>query len=341
MKYFFINLILGLFFSIPNWFLRIFFWRKSKFIRDNYLDQQTRIFLKLLDIFGYKLDTDNFSSIERIRSNNARMSLNINKKPTEKMSFNNIFINDDKSVFIREYQPCNIQSDQAILFFHGGGYALGSVETHHNFVASMSLFLGIKVYSLEYGLSPENKFPCALKDAKKAYLMILQKYENKKILLCGDSAGAHLAASLSYDLDQSNIPVPLAQVLIYPMVCPSLNFESMELFKQDFLLTKVSMKWFWDQLRFTEDDNENPRYNLLKQGGKRSSVPRTLIITAGFDPLHDEGSAYANLLENNGGEVLRLHFKDLIHGFVNLTKLRKANSATTKIFETIKKYLTK
>ena len=341
MKYFFINLILGLFFSIPNWFLRIFFWRKSKFIRDNYLDQQTRIFLKLLDIFGYKLDTDNFSSIERIRSNNARMSLNINKKPTEKMSFNNIFINDDKSVFIREYQPCNIQSDQAILFFHGGGYALGSVETHHNFVASMSLFLGIKVYSLEYGLSPENKFPCALKDAKKAYLMILQKYENKKILLCGDSAGAHLAASLSYDLDQSNIPVPLAQVLIYPMVCPSLNFESMELFKQDFLLTKVSMKWFWDQLRFTEDDNENPRYNLLKQGKKRSSVPRTLIITAGFDPLHDEGSAYANLLENNGGEVLRLHFKDLIHGFVNLTKLRKANSATTKIFETIKKYLTK
>ena len=341
MKYFFINLILGLFFSIPNWFLRIFFWRKSKFIRDNYLDQQTRIFLKLLDIFGYKLDTDNFSSIERIRSNNARMSLNINKKPTEKMSFNNIFINDDKSVFIREYQPCNIQSDQAILFFHGGGYALGSVETHHNFVASMSLFLGIKVYSLEYGLSPENKFPCALKDAKKAYLMILQKYENKKILLCGDSAGAHLAASLSYDLDQSNIPVPLAQVLIYPMVCPSLNFESMELFKQDFLLTKVSMKWFWDQLRFTEDDNENPRYNLLKQGEKRSSVPRTLIITAGFDPLHDEGSAYANLLENNGGEVLRLHFKDLIHGFVNLTKLRKANSATTKIFENIKKYLTK
>ena len=341
MKYFFINLILGLFFSIPNWFLRIFFWRKSKFIRDNYLDQQTRIFLKLLDIFGYKLDTDNFSSIERIRSNNARMSLNINKKPTEKMSFNNIFINDDKSVFIREYQPCNIQSDQAILFFHGGGYALGSVETHHNFVASMSLFLGIKVYSLEYGLSPENKFPCALKDAKKAYLMILQKYENKKILLCGDSAGAHLAASLSYDLDQSNIPVPLAQVLIYPMVCPSLNFESMELFKQDFLLTKVSIKWFWDQLRFTEDDNENPRYNLLKQEKKRSSVPRTLIITAGFDPLHDEGSAYATLLENNGGEVLRLHFKDLIHGFVNLTKLRKANSATTKIFETIKKYLTK
>ena len=338
MKYFFINLILGLFFSLPNWFLRLFFWKKSKFIRDNYLDQQTRIFLKLLDIFGYKLDTDNFSSIERIRSNNARMSLNINKKPSEKISFNKIFINKDKSVFMREYKPLNTQSDQALLFFHGGGYALGSVETHHNFVASMSLFLGIKVYSLEYGLSPENKFPNALEDARKAYLVILQEFENKKILLCGDSAGAHLAASLSYDLEQSNIPAPLAQVLIYPMVCPSLNFESMELFKEDFLLTKSSMEWFWDQLRSNEYDNENPRFDLLKQE-EIISVPRTLIITAGFDPLYDEGSAYANLLEKNGGKVMRLHFEDLIHGFVNLTNLRRANSATVEIFENIKKYL--
>ena len=78
---------------------------------------------------------------------------------------------------------------------------------------------------------------------------------------------------------------------------------------------------------------------LLKQE-EIISVPRTLIITAGFDPLYDEGSAYANLLEKKGGKVMRLHFEDLIHGFVNLTNLRKANSATTKIFETIKKYLT-
>ena len=78
----------------------------------------------------------------------------------------------------------------------------------------------------------------------------------------------------------------------------------------------------------------------LKQEKIKSSVPRTLIITAGFDPLHDEGSAYADLLEKNGGKVMRLHFEDLIHGFVNLTNLRKANSATTKIFETIKKHLT-
>ena len=113
----------------------------------------------------------------------------------------------------------------------------------------------------------------------------------------------------------------------------------MELFKEDFLLTKSSMKWFWDQLRSSEYDNDNPRFDLLKQEKIKSSVPRTLIITAGFDPLHDEGSAFANLLEKNGGEVLKLHFDDLIHGFVNLTNLRRANSATVEIFENIKKYL--
>ena len=68
-------------------------------------------------------------------------------------------------------------------------------------------------------------------------------------------------------------------------------------------------------------------------------VTKTLVITAGFDPLHDEGAAYINLLKKNGNEVQRLHFRDLIHGFVNLTNIRKANSATIKIFETMNEYL--
>ena len=83
MKYFFINLALALFFLLPDWFLKIFSRKKTSLIRNNYLDYQTEIFLKLMDIFGYKLDTNNFNNIERIRSNNARMSLNINKKPSK------------------------------------------------------------------------------------------------------------------------------------------------------------------------------------------------------------------------------------------------------------------
>ena len=224
MKYFFINLALALFFLLPDWFLKIFPRKKTSLIRNNYLDYQTEIFLKLMDIFGYKLDTNNFNNIERIRSNNARLSLNINKKPSKKLSLKDIYLNDDKTIFMRKYEPNKINTDKALLFFHGGGYVLGSIETHHNFVASMSIYLGMKIYSLEYSLSPENKFPIALGDAKKAYHRVMQKYDNKEILLCGDSAGAHLAAGLNYALFELNMPSPFAQILIYPMVCPSLNF---------------------------------------------------------------------------------------------------------------------
>ena len=338
MKYFLINIVLRIFFSLPDWFINAFF-KKSAPIKGNYLDQQTNIFLKLMDVFGYKLDTENFSSPERIRSNNARMNLKINKVPSQNFSCKEIYLNEGKTIFMRKYEPDNINTDKSLLYFHGGGYALGSIETHHNFVASMSIYLGMRIYSLEYSLSPENKFPNALEDAKKAYLKIMQEYNNRKILLCGDSAGAHLAAGLSYDLYELNIPSPFAQILIYPMVCPSLKFQSMELYKENFLLTKSSMQWFWNQLRFSEIDNENPKFNLLKQAKTRGLSTKTLIITAGFDPLHDEGIAYADLLEQNGHTVERLHFEELIHGFINLTNIRKADAATVKIFETIKGYI--
>ena len=339
MKYFFINRILGIFFSIPDWVLNLFFREKNPCIRNNYLDQQTKIFLSLMDASGDKLDVENFNSLERIRINNARLSLNINKKPSQKISFNDRSLNEDETIILREYRPLKIQSDKTILFFHGGGYALGSIETHHNFVASMSIYLGVKIHSLEYSLSPENKFPKALEDAKKAYLEIIKNYDNSKIILCGDSAGAHLAASLTYDLCESEIPSPFAQILIYPMICPSLDFESMELYKEDFLLTKSSMVWFWNQLRSSQKDNKDPRFDLLKQDKMNLSVTKTLVVTAGFDPLYDEGVAYIKLLKKNGNEVQRLDFKDLIHGFINLTNIRRANSATIKIFETINEYL--
>ena len=101
MKYFFINIVLTIFFSLPDRFLDTFF-KKSAPIRGNYLDQQTKIFLKLIDVFGYKPNTENFNNLERIRSNNARMSLKINKKPSRNLSCKEIYLNQDKTIFMRE-----------------------------------------------------------------------------------------------------------------------------------------------------------------------------------------------------------------------------------------------
>ncbi len=340
MKYFFINLILKVFFLLPDWFLNIIFFKKPPMLRDIYLDKQTSLFLKLIEIFGYKIDTENFNNDERSKSNQARLSIAINESTPKLYSYQDILIGSKKNLLVREYIPQNIISDKTMLYFHGGGYVIGSIETHHNFVSLISVILGIRVYSLEYRLAPENKFPCALNDAKTTYQWLLEKgISSKKILLCGDSAGAHLTASLTYELEQLNISLPPAQILIYPMVSPSLKFESMELFKENFLLTKASMAWFWSQLRASQDDDKNPKFNLLEQNVTYEEGVKTLLITAGFDPLCDEGKEFGKHLENFGNQVSYLHFENLFHGFVTFTNLRNAKKATMDVIKGIEEFV--
>ena len=108
---------------------------------------------------------------------------------------------------------------------------------------------------------------------------------------------------------------------------------------ENFLLTKASMEWFWEQLRSQADDDINPRFNLLKQDRPNLMGTSTLSITAGFDPLCDEGNKYADLLKESGNEVRKLHFPDLFHGFVNLTNLRTAEKGALTIFDKIRSYL--
>ena len=156
-------------------------------------------------------------------------------------------------------------------------------------------------------------------------------------MLCGDSAGGHLAASLTNHLDGMEKELPYSQILIYPMACPSLEFESMELFKENYLLTKASMDWFWKQLRANQENNQDPRFNLLKQRNKTNFQIKTSVITAGFDPLCDEGKDYAKHLKSQGNEVSQVHYPNLFHGFVTFTKLRAPKNAALGIIEEIKR----
>ncbi len=337
MRYFFINLILLIFFSLPSWFLKTFWSLKQQKIRGQYLDYQAATFLKIIDIFGYKIDTENFSNIERSRANLSRLKIRISENTANKYSVSDHYLKHADDVFIREYTPNNISSDKTMLYFHGGGYVLGSVDTHHNFVSFMALELGVKIYSLEYRLAPENRFPDALDDAHEAYKWLRSNgYGSKQIMLCGDSAGGHLAASLTNHLDAMKNELPYSQVLIYPMTCPSLKFESMELFKENYLLTKAAMDWFWEQLRHNPENNLDPRFDLLRQRNNTDFQIKTSIITAGFDPLCDEGKAYANHLKDQGNEVSEVHYPHLFHGFVTFTRLREAKSATLGIIEEIR-----
>jgi acetyl esterase len=240
---------------------------------------------------------------------------------------------------IREYCPESILTTSPILYFHGGGYVLGSINTHDPWLKFFSAEIGVKIFSLEYRLAPENKFPCALEDSNLALEWLVSKLSlpTQQISLCGDSAGAHLAASLSTYRAVNNLSLPLSQCLIYPMIDPACNSKSQIDFSEGFFLSQKTMIWFWDQLINSKDNIDDPVFNLTRN--PKVHLPKTLIITAGFDPLSDEGEAYARLLHDDGVEVQQIHYPHLIHGFVNMTSLKAAKDAAKDWIKSYKNFL--
>ena len=242
-------------------------------------------------------------------------------------------------LLLREYQPVNLDKKRAVLYFHGGGYVLSSVDTHDDMVSYMSDSVGVKFYSLDYRLSPENKYPDSLDDALEAYAwLIKQGFNPKEISVCGDSAGAHLAASLVHDLSNRDENLPASQFLIYPMCDPSCENESHELFKEGYLLTKKAMHWFWEKFQSNNEDELMNTYNLLLYKGE-AKIPKTIIVTAGFDPLSDEAENYAFLLHESGSSVKQLHYPSLFHGFASMTRLKAAKKAVNDFLSEYKKIL--
>ena len=335
-----IKLFLKIFFSLPIWLLRCITFQKSIIINNQILDFQTQIFLGLqsLQVDGLD-DPGSFDSAQEIREFMLE-GLPLSSKPIMPIKVkDHILSTDFGQLKIREYCSENNASSSPILYFHGGGYVLGGIESHDDALRFFSAEMRANIFSLDYRLAPENKFPSSLQDANFA-LEWLGKELNlpiSDISLCGDSAGAHLAASLSTFRAINNLELPLSQCLIYPMTDPSCNSKSHVDFDSGFFLSQKAMIWFWEQLMYSSENLHDPVFNLSID--PEVSLPKTLIITAGFDPLSDEGEAYARLLDNIGNEVQQVHYPHLIHGFVNMTALKAAKDATKDLLKTYKNFL--
>ena len=324
-----IKLFLKIFFLLPVWLLRCITFQKSTVINNQILDFQTQIFLGLqsLQVDGLN-DPSSFDSAQEIREFMIE-GLPLSSKPTMSIKIkDHVLPTEFGHLKIRQYCPERHTSSSPILYFHGGGYVLGGIESHDAALQFFAAEIGTNIFSLDYRLAPENKFPSSLQDANFA-LEWLGKELNlpiSDISLCGDSAGAHLAASLSTYRAINKFELPLSQCLIYPMTDPLCNSKSQVDFDSGFFLSQKAMIWFWEQLMYSSENLHDPAFNLSID--PEVSLPKTLIITAGFDPLSDEGEAYARLLDNIGNEVQQVHYPHLIHGFVNMTALKAAKDAT-------------
>ena len=335
-----IKLFLKIFFLLPVWLLRCITFQKSTVINNQILDFQTQIFLGLqsLQVDGLD-DPSSFDSAQEIREFMIE-GLPLSSKPNMPIKIkDHVLPTEFGHLKIRQYCPERPTSNSPILYFHGGGYVLGGIESHDAALQFFAAEIGTNIFSLDYRLAPENKFPSSLQDANFA-LEWLGKELNlpiSDISLCGDSAGAHLAASLSTYRAMNKFELPLSQCLIYPMIDPLCNSKSQVDYASGFFLSQKAMIWFWEQLMYSSENLHDPVFNLSID--PEVSLPKTLIITAGFDPLSDEGEAYARLLDNIGNEIQQVHYPHLIHGFVNMTALKAAKDATKDLLKTYKNFL--
>lgn len=208
-----------------------------------------------------------------------------------------------------------------LLFFHGGGWVIGDLETHEPFCIDVAAALDLPVVAVDYRLAPENPFPAAVEDALSAARWVAsgRKELGRRptcLFVAGDSAGGNLAAVVSAALRDEPAPVPVAgQWLIYPAADPAVRYPSYDQFCEGHLLTKPSMDWFEDSYAGPRDDW---RYSPLLKG--TAGLPPTFVVTAALDPIRDQGRAYAARCAEGGVETIYWEAPGTIHGFLNLRK---------------------
>jgi acetyl esterase len=224
---------------------------------------------------------------------------------------------------LREFRPHQSQTQIAIpalMYFHGGGWVIGDIETHDTLCRQLAVGSGAVIYSVNYSKSPEHRFPVAVDECIAATCYVLEHcaalgIDAARIGVGGDSAGGNLATVVALALrDQLNKPL-VCQLLIYPVTDLRLASDSIDRYASGYGLTSAAMRYFRDVYLRTELDQLDSRASPLL-ATDLSKLPPALVLTAGFDPLRDEGRAYADALSAAGNQVQYVCFERQIHGFI-------------------------
>ena len=203
-----------------------------------------------------------------------------------------------------------------MVFYHGGGFVIGDLETHDPYCAEAARVLDMPVIAVDYRLAPEHPFPAAPEDCEAATRWIADNIPCTGLVLSGDSAGGNLTIVTALTLrDNPGSKPVLAIHPIYPAVSTHNDWHSYRDFKEGYLLTESGMTWFGEQYRWVEDDYRAAPLNFGAEG-----LPPTLLITASLDPLRDQGRAYAAKLIAAGVPTTYREAKGSIHGYICLAQ---------------------
>jgi len=241
---------------------------------------------------------------------------------------------------VRIYTPDAPAPRPVVAFFHGGGFVICSVETHDGLARRLANALGAVVVSVEYRLAPEARCPAAAEDC---YAATQWAHEHAaelgadpgRLMVAGDSAGGNLAAVVSLMAREQGGPPITSQVLVYPVIDAACDAQSYAENGEGYFLEAIGMRWFWDHYLGPDGDGAHPHASPIR-ADDLSGLPPAVVITAEFDPLRDEGEAYAEALQAAGVPVVARRYDGMIHGFVSMPMLfPEADDAVTRIADAV------
>jgi len=282
---------------------------------------------------------DAFPAVERMSAAAARAAVEARRAVVS--NIDDVATAEDRlidtsagSIAVRVYRPHG--PDDAlrpgVVFYHGGGFVLCDIDSHDGFCRAMSRYTGSVVVSVGYRLAPEHPAPAPAEDAYGAFDWVTRHaaelgVDPLRLAVAGDSAGGNLAAVTALLCRERGTAMPVAQVLLYPVIDPSCDTASQRRRATGYFTTRAALQWYWQQYLGGTDLPE-PAYLVAPALAESlAGLPPAVVVTATLDPLHSEGAAYARQLRAHGVAVLHRDFRGLFHGFLTMMPFAPAVAA--------------
>jgi acetyl esterase len=291
------------------------------------LDPQAKVVIDMIESLGVaELAADTDPNAVRALMNAAVMPSGI-----EIASVTNREIpGPEGPIPVRVYRPEGDAAKPVIVYYHGGGWVLGSLETHDGTCRRLADGADAVVVSVDYRMGPEDRFPAAVDDAYAALQWVAAHAaelgaDPARLVVAGDSAGGNLAAVMS-QLARDGGPAIRFQLLVYPVTDHEFTSVSMEENAVGYYLTRDAMRWFYDHYLNDPSEGDDARVSPIRHTDL-AALPPAFVLTAQYDPLRDQGIAYAEALRGAGNVVEMTMYEGLFHGFFSMFDFIDAGKA--------------